>query len=148
MPQPKSGRMMRSPRAVARMIQMAWLILSSESAVWTRPRPPGTTGNAQPVPRKSTSRRVWSRRFMMLVDVHHGALDGHCGGGVDVHRRARFHGHSALGLDFYISLRRNIDAHRLQLHAPLAGKSDAVVGRRDGEAVLPGLIDHLDLLAS
>lgn len=59
MPQPKSGRIMRSPLAVPRTIQMAWRMLSSRrataiccvaSSVWT--------GNCQPTPRKSLSMRL------------------------------------------------------------------------------------------
>src|ERR1043165_2694754 len=52
MPQPKSGRMTRSPFAVPSMSQMDWRTLSSYSANSSAPPPSTATGNCQPLPRK------------------------------------------------------------------------------------------------
>src|SRR3984957_20299541 len=56
MPQPKSGRIIRSPGEVARIVQIDWRTLSSPSDVspiWPPPSRP--TGKFQPRPRKSGS---------------------------------------------------------------------------------------------
>src|SRR5215471_17764848 len=56
MPQPKSGRITRSPGEVARIVQIDWRTLSSPSDVspiWLPPSRP--TGKFQPRPRKSGS---------------------------------------------------------------------------------------------
>src|SRR4051812_15570753 len=52
MPQPKSGRIKRSPFAVPRMTQMDWRTLASYSAGASAPTPFKATGNCQPLPRK------------------------------------------------------------------------------------------------
>src|SRR3954468_15880949 len=53
MPQPKSGRIVRSPFAVPRMTQMDWRTLSSYSATASAPPSSNATGNCQPRPRKT-----------------------------------------------------------------------------------------------
>src|SRR6266550_8080186 len=53
MPQPKSGRITRSPGDVLRIIQIDWLMPSSGSgAILTWPSPSSMTGKFQPRPRK------------------------------------------------------------------------------------------------
>src|SRR5262245_60365431 len=56
MPQPKSGRMIRSPGAVPRMIRSDWRTLSSYSARASA-LPFRASGNAVPMPRNSLAMR-------------------------------------------------------------------------------------------
>src|SRR5260370_38528291 len=55
MPQPKPGRIVRSPGAGPRMIQMLWSTFTSPPASARAPVRVGRTGNGQPRPKKSSA---------------------------------------------------------------------------------------------
>src|SRR5262245_4220527 len=75
-PQPKSGRMTRSPGAVDRMVQIDLRIPSSGPGVrWIWPPASRPSGKSQPRPRKPGA--VSGRPLLMLSPDHHGAGGDH-----------------------------------------------------------------------
>src|SRR5829696_7009806 len=112
-PQPKSGRMGRSPLAVERIRWMAWSTSVWSDASAMPPRRSTWSGNAMPEPRISAITGS-------LSDVDDRALDGHAARPLDVHRRA-----------LELELAGGLDVHaRRALDRDLAGALD--LDRRAG----------------